>query len=220
VSRIVVVGGGNQGRQVIDAVSTRADHVVVGVVDGNLEPGADVMGVPVLGSITDLPACAEAVGADGFIAAIGDNAMRAGLRERVLDAAPALECTSVVHAAAVVAGDAVIGAGSILLAGAIVGNGSVVGAGVLLGIASSMDHDCELGDHASLAPGAHLAGAVRVGRTSAVGIGASVIHRVRIGDDVVVGAGAVVLRDLPDRVVAHGVPAQVSRSRTPGERYL
>jgi acetyltransferase-like isoleucine patch superfamily enzyme len=38
---------------------------------------------------------------------------------------------------------------------------------------------------------------------------------VRIGRDVVVGAGAVVTEDLPDGVVAVGVPARVVRKRDP-----
>jgi acetyltransferase-like isoleucine patch superfamily enzyme len=61
---------------------------------------------------------------------------------------------------------------------------------------------------------------VRLGRATAIGIGASVIHEVTIGADTVVGAGAVVVGDLPERVVAYGVPARVVRSREPGEPYL
>jgi sugar O-acyltransferase (sialic acid O-acetyltransferase NeuD family) len=220
VSRVLVVGGGNQGRQVLDAISTRDDHEVVGVVDGNLPVGTDLGGVTVVGSPADLPACAEGVHAEGFVVAVGDNATRGDLLERLAALAPALECVSVVHGAAVVARDSVVGSGSILLAGSIIGNGCVVGRGVLLGTASSIDHDCELSDYVSLGPGAHTAGSVRIGRASALGVGASVIHQVTIGADTVVGAGAVVLGDLPERVVAHGVPASVSHSRAPGDRYL
>ena len=47
MTRVVVIGGSDQGRQVIDALSTRADHDVVGVLDGNLDRGALVAGVAV-----------------------------------------------------------------------------------------------------------------------------------------------------------------------------
>lgn len=218
--RVVVVGGSDQGRQVIDALSTAGDHEVVGVLDGNLAVGTRVAGVEVVGSTTELPDCVERVAADGFVVAIGDNATRGELFARVLTAAPALEPVTARHAAAVVAGDAVVGGGSILLAGSVIGNGSTVGRGVLLGTASSIDHDCTLEDFVSLAPGAHTAGTVRIGQGTAVGVGASVIHGLTIGADTVVGAGAVVLDDLPEQVVAYGVPARVARSRRPGERYL
>jgi acetyltransferase-like isoleucine patch superfamily enzyme len=44
-----------------------------------------------------------------------------------------------------------------------------------------------------------------------IGIGAVVIEGVRIGEGSVVGAGAVVLRDIPEGVVAYGTPARAVR---------
>jgi acetyltransferase-like isoleucine patch superfamily enzyme len=46
-----------------------------------------------------------------------------------------------------------------------------------------------------------------------LGTGAKVLDGVRIGRDVVVGANAVVTDDLPDGVVAVGIPARVVRRR-------
>ncbi len=46
-----------------------------------------------------------------------------------------------------------------------------------------------------------------------LGAGAKVMDGVRIGNHVAVGAGAVVTRDLPDGVVAVGIPARVVRER-------
>lgn len=55
--------------------------------------------------------------------------------------------------------------------------------------------------------------AVRIGTGSDIGAGATILPGVTIGRDVQVGAGAVVTADLPDRVVAAGVPARVLRER-------
>jgi acetyltransferase-like isoleucine patch superfamily enzyme len=49
-----------------------------------------------------------------------------------------------------------------------------------------------------------------------LGAGAKVLDGVRIGSHVAVGAGAIVTRDLPDGVVAVGIPARVVRQRGPG----
>jgi acetyltransferase-like isoleucine patch superfamily enzyme len=54
---------------------------------------------------------------------------------------------------------------------------------------------------------------IRLGRNVWLGTGAKVLDGVTIGADVVVGAGAVVAQDLPDRVIAAGVPARVLRGR-------
>jgi acetyltransferase-like isoleucine patch superfamily enzyme len=51
-----------------------------------------------------------------------------------------------------------------------------------------------------------------------LGVGATILPGVTIGRGVQVGAGAVVSRDLPDYVVAAGVPARVLRHRSkPGD---
>jgi sugar O-acyltransferase (sialic acid O-acetyltransferase NeuD family) len=154
------------------------------------------------------------------VVAIGDNFKRASVVAR-LDAERArLALATVVHPMASVARDASIGEGSILLAGAVVANACALGRGVLLGSNSSVDHDGFLGDFASLAPGATVAGTVQIGMRTALGVGANVVHRVMIGADAVVGAGALVVDDIPDRVVAFGVPARVVRTREVGETYL
>jgi acetyltransferase-like isoleucine patch superfamily enzyme len=54
---------------------------------------------------------------------------------------------------------------------------------------------------------------VVIGDGSDIGIGSIVLPGVRIGRGVQVGAGAVVARNLPDYVVAAGVPARVLRKR-------
>jgi acetyltransferase-like isoleucine patch superfamily enzyme len=56
---------------------------------------------------------------------------------------------------------------------------------------------------------------IRLGANVWLGAGAKVMDGVSIGRDVVVGAGAVVTSDLPDRVVAAGVPARIVRQREP-----
>jgi acetyltransferase-like isoleucine patch superfamily enzyme len=57
---------------------------------------------------------------------------------------------------------------------------------------------------------------IALGENVWLGTGVKVLDGVKVGRDVVVGAGAVVTSDLPDGVVAAGVPARVVRERTPG----
>jgi len=57
---------------------------------------------------------------------------------------------------------------------------------------------------------------IAVGENVWLGAGVKVMDGVRLGRDVVVGAGAVVTEDLPDGVVAVGVPARVVRRRGEG----
>jgi sugar O-acyltransferase (sialic acid O-acetyltransferase NeuD family) len=217
---VIVVGGAAHGRQVIDAIEARGEHTIVGILDRALKVGDQVRGYAVLGDDEALEGAAGATGADGFVVAIGDNFTRDAVIERELGASNALTLASVTHPAAIVARDAEIGAGSVLLAGSIVGNGARVGRGALLGVRASLDHDGEIANAVSLGPGATTGGTVRIGRASAIGLGANIMHGVVVGAHTVVGAGALVLDDVPDGVVAFGVPARVVRRREPGEPYL
>jgi sugar O-acyltransferase (sialic acid O-acetyltransferase NeuD family) len=217
---VLVIGGSEQGRQTIDILELDDRYQVVGVLDASLQVDAEVEGYPVLGGDESLEPAAAATGARGFLVAIGDNFTRGRILARERAANPQLELVRAVHPSAVVARSAVVGPGAIVLAGAIVSNDANLGAGVLLGTKASLEHDSELGACASLAPNATTGGAVRIGDYTAVGLGANIVHGVSIGDHTVVGAGALVLTDLPDHVVAFGVPARVQRGRTDDEPYL
>jgi len=218
--RLLVIGGSDQGRQVLDALEAIGDHDVVGILDRDLAQDADVAGFPVVGRDDELVRCVETHGATGFMVAIGDNFTRRLVHRRTLSMCPSLEPVSVVHPAAVVSRSATVGGGSLILGGSVVSNHCVVGDGVLLGTRSSIDHDNQLASFASLAPGATTAGRVRIGECTALGIGASIVHGVVVGEHTVIGAASLVLNDLPGEVVAYGVPAAVARTREPSDPYL
>jgi len=67
-------------------------------------------------------------------------------------------------------------------------------------------------DAAERISGRELGFPITIGNRVWLGGGVIVGPGVTIGDDVVVGSGAVVVKDLPDRVVAVGNPARVVRS--------
>ena len=71
--------------------------------------------------------------------------------------------------------------------------GSRIGDNAILNTSCSVDHDCEIGPHAHVAPGSTLAGSVTV------------------GEEAFVGAGAVVIADVPAGKVVVGIPARVLR---------
>lgn len=119
------------------------------------------------------------------------------------------EIPIVIHPTAWVSPSAQLASGSVVFAQAAIQAKAVIGSGAILNSGCSVDHDAHLGDCVHICPGARLAGEVQVGDRSWIGIGASVIQQIRIGSDVTVGAGAAVVRDLPDGVIAVGVPARV-----------
>jgi UDP-perosamine 4-acetyltransferase len=138
------------------------------------------------------------------------------LRQRLFENAKSLGFSflTIVHPIANVASDAVLGEGCQIMAGAMVQVGVRLGANVIINTGAVVDHDGQIGDHAHIAPGAALAGDVTVGKSALIGTGARLRPGVSVGMGTVIGAGAAVVHNIPDMVVAFGVPCRVVSART------
>jgi acetyltransferase EpsM len=205
---LVVVGAGGHARVVSDIARLMGRFTVVGFID-ELDPERHetaFAGATILGGLERLAGLHRA-GVRQATVAIGDCATRLRLAASLLEAG--FELPVLAHPSAVCADGVALGPGTVLVAGAIVNPGARLGANVIVNTAASVDHDCTVDDGAHIACGARLAGGVHVGRGAWVGIGAVVKEKVRIGAGSVVGAGALVLKDIPQGVVAYGSPAQV-----------
>jgi acyl-[acyl carrier protein]--UDP-N-acetylglucosamine O-acyltransferase len=64
-----------------------------------------------------------------------------------------------------------------------------------------VSHDCEIGSYTHIAPGALLAGHVRVGERTLIGMGVTTTIGIKIGSRVRIGNAAIVLADVPDNMV-------------------
>jgi acetyltransferase-like isoleucine patch superfamily enzyme len=110
------------------------------------------------------------------------------------------------------------------------GTGGEVVIGDLCQIAATVfrtDGRIEIGDHALIAHGVHIADSfaaappgapdhaprapaeTTIGRSAWIGFGATIVGGVRIGDGAIVAAGAVIDHDVPDGAVAAGNPARL-----------
>ena len=139
------------------------------------------------------------------IAAYGDNAERSSAHEMLLRYGYIV--ASVIHPAAIVSNRACVGQGVFVAPAAVINTGASIGDGVIINTLSCVDHDSVVEVGAHIAPGAVLAGNVRVGERSMLGASSSVRQGIRIGPDIIVGMGAVVVKDLADPGVYVGVPA-------------
>lgn len=205
--KIVVIGASGHGQVVADILfqmwTKGREMEIVGFLDDDPAlKDTRVLGLPVLGKLSDLPATPH----DCVILGIGGNADRARVYAELVQARKRF--ATAIHPSAVLAPDVIVGVGAVLAAGAVVNPGARIGENAILNTCASLDHHSVLGAHAHVAPGAHLAGNVSVGEGAFVGIGACVTPGIKIGAWSVVGAGAAVTLDVPDRATVGGVPAK------------
>jgi sugar O-acyltransferase (sialic acid O-acetyltransferase NeuD family) len=220
MDNILVFGCSGHARVIIDAVEQMGEFRITGIVDSFLPAGHNCVGYQVLGNEHRLRNLIETHGIRGGIIAIGDNWVRYRIAERIRSIAPGFEFVTVVHPSAQVARSARVSGGTVVLAGAIVAANAEIGECCIVNTKASLDHDGVMGPFSSFAPAVTTGGDVTVKAFAAVLLGANVSHCVSIGEHSVVGAGSLVLRDVPDLMVAYGVPARAIRARQPGEPYL
>ena len=208
--KIVVYGASGHGKVVGDILLARGEANFVGFVDDNSEfRGTKILGFPVLGNGDWLQQEAKQIQL-AVALGVGDNFVRKRIAERCV--AWGAEVVTLVHPTASVSASARLGTGTVVMAHATINPDAKTGRGVIINTSAVVEHDVDIGDFAHVAPNAAMGGASRLGNLSQLGIGAVVIQGVSIGACTIVGGGAVAVRDIPDRVVAIGVPARIHRT--------
>jgi sugar O-acyltransferase (sialic acid O-acetyltransferase NeuD family) len=203
LKRLIVLGAGGHGKVVAEA-ALADDWDDIEFYDDSVPEGTRIGGWPVRGPIDKL--MSESVSELSVVVAIGNCTKRVELYRKI--AAIGAIVPVIVHPAASVSRSASIGAGTVILAQAVVAAEALIEAGVIVNHAATVDHDCVLHEGVHICPGANVAGNVRIGTCTWVGIGAAIREGVNIGRNVIVGAGAVVTTDVEDNVVVFGVPAR------------
>lgn len=208
--RLVVLGAGGHGKVVADAARAGGAQVLAFADSDTARLGSEVLGLPVIdGQIDELCRYCEHEGAE-VVVAIGQNRGRRSAFEALCSRG--LRLATVVHPSAVLASDVTVGAGVVIFAGAVINVSSQIGDNAIVNTGARLDHDNVLGAHAHVSPGVCTGGEVRIGEGTHLGVGVNVRNGLCIGAWTVVGVGAAVVSDLPDRVVAYGVPARIIRA--------
>lgn len=187
---------------------------LAGVVDDHLERGSSLLGCPVLGGkdvLSELMDAGVSLAVNG-VGGVGRPQARRDVFDRLAEAG--FTCPAVTHPTALVERSAVLEDGVQILAQAYVGSAARVGFGSLVNTAAVVNHDCLLGRHVGISPGALLAGNVTVGDGARVGMGATVNIGVVIGEGALIGNSAVVKSDVDPGATVHA--GQIWPDRRPG----
>lgn len=208
--KLALWGAGGHALAVAEIVRLCDEYELVGFLD-DAHPerrGEAFCGATILGGPEQFVALHE-TGVIHLLIALGNCKARLHLAEvaRVND----FQLASAIHPRAVIAADVTIGAGTVIKAGALIDPAVRIGENVIVSAGTTLAHGAVMEDGTRLSAGANLAGWSRIERGAWVGVGATISDRLTIGAWSIVGAGAVVVRDIPNGVVAYGVPARVVR---------
>ena len=214
MKKVILFGSRGHAKTVIDILEKQNLYQIIGIfTDKAGMIGTELMGYPILGKIADFH------GSNKGIVALGDNYARYSAVNRILQINPAFQFIKAIHPSAVIGRNVEISLGTVIVGGVVINPFAKIGMHCIINTKASVGHDVKIGDYSTIAPGATIAGNTTIGTLSTIAMGANVIHKLKIGNGTVIGAGSTVIRDIPDGVLAYGLPAKVIRSRLIDERY-
>ena len=208
--KVFVYGARGHGKVVADILLAEAHHDIRGFLDDDQNlSGLSVLGFQVIGGEARLRS-ETTKGRIGVALGVGDNSSRKKLAE--LCKLLGVPIVTAIHPSAIISKAASVKDGTVVMAGAVINPCAEIGFGVIVNSGAVIEHDVWIGDYAHVSPNASMGGESRLGTLSHLGLGAIILPGVAVGSRTVIGAGAVVTHQMPDNVVAMGVPARIHRT--------
>lgn len=200
--KLLIIGASGHGKVVADIALKMNKWQSIAFLDDD-ESIKSSMGIEVIGKSTD--ALKHLDDWEIFVG-IGNNSTRERIQS-YLEVAGAYIPT-LIHPNATIGEMVKVGRGTVIMAGVVINCCTGIGKGCIVNTSASIDHDNVIEEYVHISPGAHLAGTVRVGKGSWIGIGSVIINNRNITSNCHVGAGAVVVNNITEPGVYVGVPAQ------------
>ncbi len=156
--------------------------------------------------------------------AIGDNYVRERVVYQIRQKAAVMNVEirfpKLIHPTVSLGRMASVGEGTVVFPGSNVGAHSVVDSFCILNHHTSIDHESNLKEFTSCAPGVVMGGKVTINERSAILIGASLAHQVTVGTDTVLAGNSFLNTDAEPLKLYGGTPARILRNRSKGDPYL
>ena len=157
-----MVGAGGFGRMVAEQAMIEYDCAFV---DDGQPVGTDICGIPVVGSLADLPELRKEYGS--LVVGIGNNRFRAQVYEKAK--ALGFAFPNIVAPSAYISPFAEVGCGCVLMQNACVQNGASVGNGVLLNAGTEVHCGGTVGDYVLLYTNSTIRTGAKVGKYARIG---------------------------------------------------
>ncbi|MYW23179.1 acetyltransferase [Bacillus thuringiensis] len=201
-TKLLIIGAGGHGRVIADIALKMKKWEYIAFLDDS-ENIKTSMGMEIIDKSTSVSKYIEDY--DIFVG-IGNNVVRKKVQEELEDLGAIIPV--LIHPSAIIGEQVYLGAGTVVMAGAVINCCTKIGKGCIINTASTIDHDNKIDDYVHISPGAHLAGTVRIGLGTWLGIGSVVINNINIINECKIGAGAVVIRDITETGTYIGIPAR------------
>lgn len=201
-NKLLIIGASGHGKVVADIALKMNRWESIAFLDD--DEGINIsMGIKVIGTSDEILTYIQEY---EIFVGVGDNTARQKIYEKLEKVGASIPI--LIHPSAVLGEKVEIGVGTVVMAGTVINCCTEIGKGSIINTASTIDHDNNIEAFVHISPGAHLAGTVRVGQGTWLGIGSVVSNNINISSGCKIGAGSVVVKDITDSGTYIGVPAR------------
>lgn len=207
MGNLLILGAGGHGKVVADIANLLGRWEKICFLDDNVMLNSEINGYNVIGDFSNVATLSGSF-QDAFVA-IGSNKARLNWQKSLKEYGYTIP--SIVHPSSYVGSHSEVGEGTIIKPHASIDTSVYIGNGCIINSNTSIGHDSIIGDGIHMSPGARVGGMSRIGTGSWLCMNSTVSNNLNIGEFTVVAAGSVVLRDLPSKVMAAGIPAIIKK---------
>jgi len=211
---VVIIGAGGFGREILEILKDEnkisRTWDLLGFVDENEEiHGKVINNYPVLGGLdwilennNDELGCVCSIGACEIRKQVVKKLEKIGVN-----------FYNAIHPSVVIKDFVEIGKGVVIQAGSIIAVNSKIGDHVHINFNCAIGHDAVLEQYCTVSPMVTINGFNHLYEGVFIGAGASFIQDVSVGSWSTIGVGASVIKNIPEKAVAVGVPAKVIKRK-------
>ncbi|MFC6040242.1 acetyltransferase [Paenisporosarcina macmurdoensis] len=205
---IVIIGSGGFAREVAhlieDINEKKQEWNLLGFLDENREhQGQTINELPVLGGMEWL----EQRETISVVLGIGSPEVKKRIVNKIKEL-KTISYPNLIHPTVNWSRFNNFGKGNIICEGNILTTNIKIEHFVTINLNCTIGHDTKIGSYSTVLPNASISGNVTFGECVEFGTNSTIIQGIIVGERTIVGAGAVVVRNLPARCTAVGMPAK------------
>jgi sugar O-acyltransferase (sialic acid O-acetyltransferase NeuD family) len=213
----VIFGAGKQAAQILNMLDwmglSSGDIVLFDDAFPDLQIGPH--NLPVVGKLEEGISHCIGYGLPAMVALGSRNAaVRYAVFRKLLREDVAMP--NLIHSSSQVAPSANLGQNIVIMPGAVISSDVVISSLCWLYSHVTLEHDTQADENVVFGPSVVTSGYVKIGKHAFLGTGSVYGPGVTVGERALIGAGAVVVSDIPQGVIAAGVPARVLHEAPPG----
>lgn len=145
-----------------------------------------------------------------FIIAVGEPESRRFLWEKLIN--KGCHFATLIHPKVFIPVNTKVKSGTVINLSTFISCGVEIGENVYVQPMASIGHDSRISSHSVISTFVSIAGNCIIGECTYVAMSVPIKEKLKIGSYSIVGMGSVVLRDIPDNVIALGNPARAMRT--------